>query len=290
MTAIEKLLAVARAEVGYLEKATNTQLDDKTANAGSNNYTKYARDLDALGDFYNTPKNGFAWCDVFVDWCFVQAFGVETAKKLLCQPVKSLGAGCTYSAEYYKSHGRFSYSTPQVGDQIFFTKDGGKTYYHTGLVTEVRDGKVYTIEGNTSSTAGVVPNGGAVAEKSYSLTSTSIGGCGRPDYTIGKEECDRTKEEVKQLIRSEVKAAFANVKQTAVEAAPEIVRAYRATLQDNDAGTYSLDAREWAIAGGVFQGGGTLPDGSPNYMWEDLLTREQCATVLYRFAKARGLG
>ena len=27
------------------------------------------------------------------------------------------------------------------------------------------------------------------------------------------------------------------------------------------------------------------PDGQPNMMWEDLLTREQCAQVLYRFAQ-----
>lgn len=39
-----KLIKTAEAEVGYLEKATNAQLDSKTANAGYNNYTKYARD------------------------------------------------------------------------------------------------------------------------------------------------------------------------------------------------------------------------------------------------------
>lgn len=30
----------AREEIGYLEKKTNSQLDSKTANAGSNNFTK----------------------------------------------------------------------------------------------------------------------------------------------------------------------------------------------------------------------------------------------------------
>ena len=44
-----KLVALAAQEVGYLEKATNSRLDDKTANAGRGNWTKYARDLYAAG-------------------------------------------------------------------------------------------------------------------------------------------------------------------------------------------------------------------------------------------------
>ena len=45
MKSIDKLLNVAKNEIGYLEKRSNIQLDSKTANAGSSNYTKYARDL-----------------------------------------------------------------------------------------------------------------------------------------------------------------------------------------------------------------------------------------------------
>ena len=63
-----KVLAVAAAEIGYKEKASNAQLDDKAANAGSANYTKYARDFDQkYPKWYNGKKNGFAWCDMFVD-------------------------------------------------------------------------------------------------------------------------------------------------------------------------------------------------------------------------------
>ena len=43
MKSIDKLLNVAKNEIGYLEKRSNSQLDSKTANAGSSNYTKYAR-------------------------------------------------------------------------------------------------------------------------------------------------------------------------------------------------------------------------------------------------------
>ena len=35
----EKVILIAKNEIGYLEKKSNSQLDDKTANAGSGNYT-----------------------------------------------------------------------------------------------------------------------------------------------------------------------------------------------------------------------------------------------------------
>lgn len=177
----ERAIAVALAEVGYLEKKSNSQLDSKTANAGSGNYTKYARDLDAITGFYNGRKNGFAWCDVFVDWVMVQAFGREAAQKLLCQPDKSLGAGCTYSANYYKAKGQFHKSSPKPGDQIFFLDSSGDVG-HTGLVYKVDSLYVYTVEGNTSSQAGVIANGGGVFKKSYAINYNRIYGYGRPDY------------------------------------------------------------------------------------------------------------
>jgi LysM repeat protein len=46
----------------------------------------------------------------------------------------------------------------------------------------VGDTYVYTIEGNTSSSSGVVANGGCVAEKKYKLSYGRIAGYGRPDY------------------------------------------------------------------------------------------------------------
>lgn len=63
----------------------------------------------------------------------------------------------------------------------------------------------------------------------------------------------------------------------------------RKDLQDNDSSEYSDAAKRWITEEAkLFEGGGTGPDGKPNYMWEDLLTREQFATVLYRFAKWMG--
>ena len=174
------VLKIAEAEVGYLEKQSNANLYDKTANAGSANYTKYAYEFDTLyPNFYNGKKQGAPWCDMTVDWIFVKAFGEEEAKKMLYQPTKSAGAGCSFSAGYYRAHGAF-FSTPKVGDQIFFGTKGKET--HTGIVYKVDASRVYTIEGNTSSASGVVANGGAVAKKSYPLNYAKIVGYGRPKY------------------------------------------------------------------------------------------------------------
>lgn len=142
------LIAIAVAEIGYHEKASNANLDDKTANSGNANFTKYARDLAAAG-YYNGNKQGVAWCDVFVDWCFYQLAGKDAkkAQEIECQ-TGPLGAGCLYSMQYYQQQGRFYTSNPQPGDQVFYQSGGSIS--HTGIVESVNGSTFTTIEGNTS--------------------------------------------------------------------------------------------------------------------------------------------
>ena len=64
----------------------------------------------------------------------------------------------------------------------------------------------------------------------------------------------------------------------------EYMRQYRQELRDNDCGDWSRKARQFAVDNGIFAGGTSGADNQPNYMWGDLLTREQCAQVLYAFA------
>lgn len=173
MTPQERLIATAEGQVGYLGKKSSAGLDDFRANAGGR-YNKFARDLDELEDFYNGKKQGYDWCDVFVDWCFVTAFGRELAQKLLGQPDRSLGAGTGYSLRYYKGKGRL-FSAPRPGDQIFFGNE--KTTWHTGLVVKVGGGFVHTVEGNAGSPS-------AVRAKRYRLGAANIKGYGRPDWTL----------------------------------------------------------------------------------------------------------
>lgn len=172
MKATEKLIQTALQEVGYLEKRSNSQLDSKTANAGSSNYTKYARDL-------YPSLQAQPWCDMFVDWCFVQAFGQVPARQLVGG---GFSAYTPTSAQYYKNLGRYVKSDPQPGDQIFFRNS--QRIYHTGIVEKAEAGKVYTIEGNTSAGKKIIYNGGEVCRKEYTLGNTGIDGYGRPDWSL----------------------------------------------------------------------------------------------------------
>jgi len=165
--AINALIGVAEEEIGYLEKKSNSDLDSKTGNAGSANYTKYWRDV-------YPAYQAQAWCACFVSWCFMKAFGLEAAKKLLkhwpyvyCPTLGSLFT---------------KYANPQMGDIVIFYRNS--TFTHTGIVTKVNGDRFWTIEGNTSGASGIIANGGGVCGKSYynsQLPGTKF--C-RPDYSI----------------------------------------------------------------------------------------------------------
>ena len=171
------VIELAEAEVGYHEKASNAQLDDPAGNSGGSNWTKYARDLDAIQDYYNGPKNGYAWCDVFVDWLFVTIFGPELGRLMLYQPPLSAGAGCLYSAGYYKSANAFHRTNPRPGDQIFFSYSAGE-YSHTGIVVDVNGDTITTIEGNTSDSVG---------RRTYEASNRTIAGYGTPNWELAVE-------------------------------------------------------------------------------------------------------
>lgn len=182
----DKVIQIAKAEIGYLEKSAAAYkkdpsvLDHKTKGAGQDNYTKYGRDMHKL---YPAVMDFPAyWCDCFVDWCFQKAYGVSNAKKLLCGNFDDYTVN---SAGLYKKKKAWHSSNPKVGDQIFFTNASGGIC-HTGLVTKVTSNRVYTIEGNTSSEAGVSANGGCVRDKSYPLNYARIAGYGRPPYDVKK--------------------------------------------------------------------------------------------------------
>lgn len=161
---VDAVLAIAESEVGYHEKRSANDLYSKTGNSGSGNYTKYNQEMHEL-----QPRNmdyPAPWCDCFVDWCMVKAFGAEIAKKVLCGDFDDY----TYSSvNLYKKAGRWTQNAAR-GHQIFFGGSG-----HTGLVYKVEKGIVYTIEGNKSD---------EVRKCSYALTNSSIIGYGMPLYSI----------------------------------------------------------------------------------------------------------
>lgn len=160
---ISKVISIAENEIGYLEKASNSNLDSKTANAGSNNYTKYWRDMANLGlGNYQAQY----WCACFVAWCFYKAYGLATMQSLL---LHKFFINCSTMANLASSVGQL-FSSPQVGDVILFYKSSSG-YYHTGIVVAVTSSTITTIEGNTSGGSSVISNGGGVAKKTYNRSS-----------------------------------------------------------------------------------------------------------------------
>lgn len=330
-----KVIEIALAEVGYLEKKSNSQLYDKTANAGSNNYTKY-------GEWYNMQAQ--PWCDMFVSWCAYQAGELDAVGKFAYVPSHQ---------NFFENQGRYyprGSIVPQLGDVVIFRNES-----HIGYVEYASGGYVHTIEGNTSGGSGLVANGGGVFRKSYPLTSSYIQGYGRPAYgsndssiydnaesvnyrgtihangglncrtypvsgsviktypngsviTITKEydgwgytgEGWVSLQYVTKIVEQpdptptptpdpETPTITEEDEDMTIERFTELMNEYRNTLRDNDCGDWSKEAREWAISVGMIEGGDAFSDGTPNYMYEDMATREQVITMLYRFAKKYGM-
>lgn len=231
---VDKVITIAKAEVGYLEKSTSAYkknpaiLDRKTDGAGSDNYTKYGRDMHKV--YPSVMDFPAYWCDAFVDWCFYKAYGVTTAKSLLAGNFDDYTVA---SASMYDKKGAWhkASETPKVGDQIFFVKSETsqeiKNICHTGLVYKVTSSRVYTIEGNTSGASGVVANGGGVAYKDYPLNYNRIAGYGRPKYDVAVNT--NTNTPVKPSTPTSTKATV----EAADKYSKSIVGTYRTTANLN---------------------------------------------------------
>ena len=196
------VINIALSEDGYLEKSSAAYkknkniIYEKTKGAGSDNYTKYGKEMH---DLYPAVMDFPAyWCDCFVDWCFYKAYGVSGAKALLGGNFDDYTVN---SKALYVAKGAYikrGEGIPKKGDQIFF--NNGTRVCHTGIVYDVDKTYVYTVEGNTSVGSAVVANGGGVSKKKYALSYNKIDGYGRPPY--------RTKSIIKKLTKSAYKEAF----------------------------------------------------------------------------------
>ena len=153
----------------YLEKSTLAYLDDFQRNAGYNNYTKFARDVNSWGQ---PGCQGQSWCAIYQFWKLVKVFGLSKALEIM-------GGGfynCQSVTRHAKENGTWK-KTPKKGALIIF-RNGA----HIGSVRTYDTKYVYTNEGNTSSDPGVVANGGACRNKKYKLTDSAIDGYVWIDY------------------------------------------------------------------------------------------------------------
>ena len=134
---MEKILEVARKEIGTVEIPTNS------------NRTKY-------GQWFGL--DGVAWCGIFVSYCYY----------FWGKPLGRVGflkgfAGCQTAVAHYKEKGKIVID-PEPGDIVFFDWNGDGRYDHTGIfVNKKNEYYFYTIEGNTSMSNN--SNGGMVMER-----------------------------------------------------------------------------------------------------------------------------
>lgn len=148
---------------GYLEKKSNAYLDDFKKNAGYNNYTRFARDVNSWGQ---PGCQAQPWCAEYQFWKLVKVLGITRALQIM-------GGGfynCKSITKHAKSNGTW-HKSPKVGALVIF-RNGS----HVGNVQSFDGSKIYTNEGNTSSAAGVVANGGATRNKSYAINDSAIDG------------------------------------------------------------------------------------------------------------------
>lgn len=106
------------------------------------------------------------WCANFVAWSFRQAGTPLPGNQ------RSL-AGVQYMENQMKRNNMFHRGTPQPGDIIFFANRGGSdagSGRHVGIVERVENGRVHTVEGNSSN---------SVRRRSYDLNNARISGYGR---------------------------------------------------------------------------------------------------------------
>ena len=148
---------IAASQVGYHEKASYSNLDDFTANSGSGNYNKYARDIGIA--------NGQPWCATFVWWCMRSA---EVSTDAYPQSAYVPTIKNWFNARgLYRVRGTY---IPKSGDYIMFGDAS-----HVGIVESVSGNYVNTIEGNSSD---------SVIRRTYSLDSSYILGYGIVNYVI----------------------------------------------------------------------------------------------------------
>lgn len=162
-TSAQKIIAVAKAEVGYHE--------GRSASGSWNNMQKYSTAVPGL-----EWSQGQPWCATFVAWCALQAGLAALYPKT---------ASCDVAANWFRSRGRFS-EYPAIGAQILFGTAADLN--HTGIVIAYDAETVTTVEGNTNVTGS--REGDGVYQRRHVRTSARVVGYGYPAFPEGIVSAD----------------------------------------------------------------------------------------------------
>lgn len=186
------------------------------------------------------------WCVVFVWWIFREL----QASDRFFDGEKTASCGTFLNWARMK---RLVVDEPMEGALVLFDWTGDKKPDHIEIVTSFTKTTITSIGGNTGPKSDSV----MLQTRNYNNVLTYV-------WPYREEDIDEDMEQ---------------------EKFNEMLRAYRADLQDNDAwgSKESEEARQFCIDNNIMVGGDTLPDGSANYMWQDFLNREQMAIILKRF-------
>ena len=170
---VTDLVNVAKSQVGYHEGALSGY------GSGSSNITEYGR-------WYG--NNGTYWCNVFVSWCayvagvpsnvFPKLSGVGNA---YYSTLPSVGAECF----------RFSSSRSLEAGDLIFSCTCSASYGcidHVGLVVDVDENTIYTVEGNMSDTVKACQYPASTGHSSY--YNARINYVARPQYENRAEATD----------------------------------------------------------------------------------------------------
>lgn len=137
------LIAVAESQLGYTESEANFLVTEDGTVKG---YTRY-------GAWYaggNGTNFSYAdWCACFVSFCLNHA-GVSSDEF-------PYAAGCTDWIALLTERGQYEQKggyTPKSGDIVFLDTNEDETADHVGIVTEVDESAVKTIEGNRADAVG----------------------------------------------------------------------------------------------------------------------------------------
>jgi hypothetical protein len=147
----DRVLAVARAQIGYVEQGG--------PHGNDGNQTKFWDWWDSITGEHD---QGASWCGAFVSWCFDQA------DARLDQADSHHGPGFIYcpgaEAHYRSTHRVVNAPHANPGDIVLFHFQGeANEANHTGILESFDLHNVTCIEGNTSSgSAGSQSNGGGV--------------------------------------------------------------------------------------------------------------------------------
>ena len=184
------LLAIALSQLGYQEGASNGAFSGEVS--GSSNYVEYSYNMGDLGLGYG--GSDYPWCACFVSWCLYQSRCTNQGTYSSLARYHSgdydyiwKEISCSQWVRQLKGAGYFKYSkyeggsyTPKSGDLVFFQNSGGVA--HIGLCLYTDGGRIYTVEGNTSSNSGLEANGGGVYFKNYDLGTSYLYGYGTLPY------------------------------------------------------------------------------------------------------------